>query len=896
MNWRRLFGRRRPPDGVDAELEFHLEMQTRRYEEAGLDHERAGARARERLGDLQHARDACREIADQMETDMERTAWWHGVGQDVSYGLRLLRRTPTFTITALLTLAIGLGANTAIFSVVNTVLIKTVPYPAGDRLALVWNSYGASLQHAAVAAPEFADIREQQRAFDGVAAIRPQSSSLTGECGGEAGCEPERVAAYVVSPNVFDLLGVAPATGRGFADADASPGAPKVVLLSDALWRRRFGADPAIVGKTIVLAAIPRTVIGVMPQGVRFPDAPLEFLKAPGDVWIPFAFEAPGVDERGNQNLAVLARLRQDSSFARGQADLDGIAQTFRERFPDRYAGAARHWRMELISVREQVAGDTRPALLVLLGAVGVVLLIACANVANLMLARGSARRRELAVRNALGAARGRLVRQLLIEALVLVAGGGLLGTGLAVLGVKGLVQLDPGNIPLLQSAGVDVTVLAFSLGLTLATGLLIGLVPALRQSRVDPQGALADAGRGSGSATVRQRLRRLLVVAEVTLAVVVLVASGLLLRSFLAMTRVPLGFDASGTVAVQLTLPRASYDSAPKIYGFNQALIEKLTAQPGVVSASAIYPLPSSGEGWSGSLYIEGQPVPEGQPEPHAAYAVAMPDYFKTLRVPLREGRDFAPTDIAGAPRVAIVDELIAKRHWPGESAVGKRIGPFQTPKNDAWTTVIGVAAHVHAKGPRADTEPLVYMPALQVAESSLYFVARTSGDATSLPTNVRASVRAVDPLLPISRLAYLDELNGRMMARERFNALLLTIFAVVALGIAAVGLYGVMAYLVAQRTREIGIRIALGGRPSRVLTGVMTEGLVMTLTGLGLGLAAALALSRVLQDLVFSIRPADPLTFVAIASLLLVVAVIASYVPARRAMRVDPISVLRE
>jgi putative ABC transport system permease protein len=287
---------------------------------------------------------------------------------------------------------------------------------------------------------------------------------------------------------------------------------------------------------------------------------------------------------------------------------------------------------------------------------------------------------------------------------------------------------------------------------------------------------------------------------------------------------------------------------------------------------------------------------VPEGQPEPHAAYAVAMPDYFKTLRVPLREGRDFAPTDIAGAPRVAIVDELIAKRHWPGESAVGKRIGPFQTPKNDAWTTVIGVAAHVHAKGPRADTEPLVYMPALQVAESSLYFVARTSGDATSLPTNVRASVRAVDPLLPISRLAYLDELNGRMMARERFNALLLTIFAVVALGIAAVGLYGVMAYLVAQRTREIGIRLALGGRPSRVLTGVMTEGLVMTLTGLGLGLAAALALSRVLQDLVFSIRPTDPLTFVAIAALLLVVAVVASYVPARRAMRVDPITVLRE
>ena len=882
---------------VDAELEFHLEMQTRRYEAAGLDPATARARARARLGDLEDTRVACREITDRTETPMERPAWWQGVGLDISYGWRLLRRTPTFTITALVTLAIGLGANTAIFSVVNTVLLKTVPYPSADRLTLIWNSYGASLEHAAVAAPEFADIRQQQRAFDGVAAIRPQASSLTGACGGENGCEPERVAAYVVSPNVFDLLGVAPAVGRGFSDADGVTGAPKVVLLSDGLWRRRFGADPAIVGKTIVLAAIPRTVIGVMPEGVRFPDAPLEFLDTPGDVWIPLSFEQTGDTERGNQNLAVLARLRRDSPISRGQADLDTIADTFRARFPERYAGAARHWRLELITVREQVAGDTRPALLVLLGAVGVVLLIACANVANLMLARGSGRRRELALRNALGAARGRLVRQLLVEALVLVTGGGLLGVGLAILGVHGLVALDPGNIPMLQSAKVDTTVLAFAAGLTLATGVLIGLAPALRQSRVDPQGSLAEAGRGSSAATVRQRLRRALVVVEVTLAVVVLIASGLLLRSFQAMTRVPLGFDAGGTVAVQLNLPRASYDSPAKIVGFDRALVGQLVTQPGVVAASAVYPLPSSGDGWSGSLYVEGQPVPDGQPEPHAAYAVAMPDYFKTLRVPLVDGRDFSMTDIAGAPAVAIIDELIAKRHWPGQSAVGKRIAPFGQPKSDAgWTTVIGVAAHVRAHGPRADTEPLVYLPALQQPETTLYFVARASGDPSSLSGGVRASVRAIDPSLPISRLARLDELNSRMLARDRFNALLLTIFAVVALAIAAVGLYGVMAYLVAQRTREIGIRLALGGRPHRVLGAVMTEGLVMTLAGLALGLGAALALSRVLADLVFGVPPTDPVTYAAIAGLLLLVAALASYLPARRVLHVDPVSVLRE
>ena len=880
---------------VDDELEFHIEMQTRRYEAAGLDRARARQRARARLGNVEEARDACHAITNQRETDVQRTSWWQGIGQDVRYGLRVLRRSPTFTITALVTLAIGLGANTAIFSVVNAVLIKTVPYPAADRLTLIWNSYGASLQHAAVAAPEFGDIRAQQRTFDGVAAIRPQASSLTGACGGDAGCEPERVAAYVVSPNLFDLLGVAPAKGRGFVDADGAAGATKVVLLSDALWHRRFGADPEIVGKTIVLAAIPRTVIGVMPPSVRFPDAPLEFLKAPGEVWVPFALET-GDTERGNQNLAVLARLRPDSSVARGQADLDAIAETFRERFPNRYAGAGRHWRMELISVREQVAGDTRPALLVLLGAVGVVLLIACANVANLMLARGSARRRELAVRNALGAARGRLVRQLLVEALVLVAGGGLLGLALAIAGVRGLVRLDPGNIPLLQSAGVDTNVLAFSIGLTFATALIIGLVPALRQSRVDPQGALADAGRGSGTATVRQRLRRLLVVAEVALAVVVLVASGLLVRSFLAMTRVPLGFDASGTIAVQLNLPRASYDSPAKVFGFHQALVERLAAQPGVAAASAVYPLPSSGDGWSGSLFIEGQPVPQGQPEPHAAYAVALPNYFNTLQVPIVEGRDFSTTDAASASPVAIVDELVARKFWPGESAVGKRIGPFGTPKGDGWTTIVGVVGHVHALGPRADTEALVYLPALQIAESSLFFVARASGEPASLPAAMRTSVRDLDPALPLSRMAWLDELNGRMMARDRFNALLLTIFAVVSLAIAAVGLYGVMSYLVAQRTREIGIRLALGGRPHRVVGAVMAEGLAMTATGLALGLAAALALSQVLAGLVFGVPPTDPVTYAVIAVLLLIVAALASYVPARRVLGVDPVSVLRE
>ncbi len=886
----------RPPRNrdVDTELEFHLEMQTQRYEAAGLDRQTARELARQRLGNLQDARAACRQVANHTETQMDRQQWWRGVGEDIRYGWRVLRHAPTFTLTALLTLAVGLGANTAIFSVVNAVLLKSVRYAPADRLALIWNSY-ANLSTAAVAAPEFADISAQQRAFDGVAAIRPQASTLTGACGGDAGCEPERVQAYVVSPNLFDLLAVGPARGRDFSPADGATGAPRVVLISDALWRRRFGGDPSIVGRSVSLAGLPRVVVGVMPPGVRFPDAPIDFLKSPADVWVPLAFEQPGIDERGNQNLAVLARRRTDVSMARAQADLDAIADTFRARFPNRYAGAARQWRMTLVSMRDQISGDVRPALLVLLGAVGFVLLIACANVANLMLARGSARRRELAVRNALGANRARLVRQLLAETAVLVAGGGALGVLLAIGGVKALVRLDPAGIPLLDTTGVDRTVFVFALVLTAATGVIVGLVPALRQSRIDPQGALSEAGR-TGASPVRQRLRHLLVVAEVALAVVVLVASGLLVRSFLAMTRVPLGFDGSRVMAVQVNLPRAMYNTSDKISGFNRALTGEIAAGHGVESVSAVYPLPSGGEGWSGSLFIENEPVPAGEPEPHAAYAVALPEYFATLGVPLVEGRDFAASDAAGAPRVAIIDERLARRHWPNQSALGKRLSPFGTPAKDAWTTVIGVVGHVHTAGPREDSEPIVYLPALQSSESSLFFVARAIAGAPPIGPDMREAVRRVDPSLAVSRLASLDDLTDRTTSRDRFNALLLALFGAGALAIAAVGLYGVMAYLVAQRTREIGIRLALGGRPGRVLGAIIVEGLTTAAAGLVLGVGAALALSRVLSELVFAVSPSDPLTYVVIAAMLLAVALVASYIPARRVLHVDPVSVLRE
>jgi putative ABC transport system permease protein len=889
--WRRQRARHGSAD-VDAELDFHLEMQTRRYIDAGMTPDAARERARRRLGDLDQAREACRTITNDThwEAEMRRTGWWHDVRQDVTYAARVLRRSPMFTLAALATLAIGIGANTDIFSVVNAVLLQTVPYPNPAGLLLVWNSYGqAGLSQTAIAAAEFADIRERQQAFTGVAAIRNQPSTIAGACAGGAECEPERVFAYAVSPSLFDLLETRPAIGRSFTEADGVTGAERVILLSDALWRRRFNADRAVVGTSILVGAVPRTVVGVMPADVRFPDAPLNFLKDPADLWIPFKWEQARTDGRGNQYLGLLGRLRPGARAVDAQHDLDRIAEGFRREFPDRYAGAELNWRLQAMSLRDQMVGDVRPALWLLAGAVGLVLLTACANVTNLLLARGTARRRELAVRSALGASRARLVRQLLIEALALVGGGGLLGVGLALAGIRLLVRIDPGTIPRLDTATLDWRVLGFALALTLGTALLVGLAPAIRQSRADPQSALGGAPRDATTAPVRRRLRNGLVIGEVAMAVVLLVGAGLLVRSLAAMTRVEPGFDPRQTAIAQVTLPRARYDSAAKIVGFHRDLTARLAGLPGSVAVSAVYPLPMSGSAWSGSIEIETHPVAAGQPGPHGEYAVALPNYFQTLRIPLLEGREFNDADVAGAPPVAIVDEVLARRYWPGESAIGKRINPWGgRPANDRWTTVVGVVGHVRNAGPTALGEPQVYLSGLQKAESLLFYVARSSDAIAPLPRAMREAVRAVDPSLPLTRLATMPEVVAKVTAPQRFNALLLGLFGAVALSLAAVGLYGVIALLVTQQTREIGIRLALGGRPAHIVRRILGEGLAMTAAGIAIGCACAFALSRAVSGLLFAVEPGDPATYATIAMLFMLVALVAAYLPARRATRV--------
>jgi predicted permease len=876
---------------VDEELAFHLEARRRRLIEQGMEQEAAHAEALRRFGDLERVRGQCRTIGQRMEAEMHRAELRFELRQDAGYALRMLRRSPLFTVVALLTLAIGIGANTAIFSVVHAVLLRALPYRAVGELVMIWNNYDGSLDHAAIAPAEFADLQERQKAFTAISAISRQQTNLTGECGSGT-CEPERVTSYAVSPNFFDVLGARPLLGRTFVAEDGREGAERVAILSHALWARRFGADSSIIGRAIEMNGRPRTVVGVMPPPVRFPDAPVGFLTERAGLWLPYSWEQSRAESRGNQYLGVLARVRPGSGVARAQQDLDAIAAGFRTEHPDRYSEDMR-WRILAVPLVEQMLGDARATLILLLAAVGMVLLIACANVANLMLARGTVRRKELAIRAALGAGRGRIVRQLLTESAVLTAGGSALGVLLASVGIRALARLDAANIPRLDDVRLDGTVLAFSLAIAVLTAVLFGLAPALQQSRADSHLVMKETSRSASDTRGGRRFRASLAVVEIALALVVLVGAGLLVRSFARLQRVDTGFDGTGVMSFQLALPRARYDSAAKITAFYEQLRARVAAAHGVQEAGLVYPLPMSGDGWSGSFEVEGQPVPPGQPEPHAEYAVVMPGYFRTMRIPLRMGRDFTSQDADGAPKVVIVDEELARRHWPGESAIGKRISV--TGRDDDLVTVIGVVAHVHRDGPQLSGEPQLYLPLLQNAQTMVYVVARGPGSAASLAPALRREVRQLDPDLPVSRMQSMPHLVARAVARQRLSMLLLVAFGATALLLAALGLYGVMAIAVAQRESEIGIRLALGGGPAHVLRVVVRDGMKIALAGLGLGLLVALSLSRLVSGLLFEVGATDPLTYGAIFVTLLFVALVACYIPARRATRIDPVEAMR-
>jgi len=877
---------------IADELRAHLELQTRRYMEAGMSEAEARAAARERFGDVERVRAECKGIRTDMEADMERAELRQELRMDVAFTLRTLRRSPLFTTVAVATIALAVGANTAIFSVLNAVLLRSLPYRHADRVAMVWNNNSrTTVAHTAVAVPEYFDLTAQLRAHDAVAAIRPQPSALIGDGG-----EPERVNAYVVSPNIFDLLGVSPSIGRAFGGDDGAPSATRVIVLSHALWMRRFGGDPKVIGKTVNLAGFVRTVVGVMPPDVRFPDAPLGFLRERADLWIPSTWESLRGDARGNQIIAVVVRRAANVSDARAKADLDAAAAQWRIDYPRRYASEnAKEWSLDRVPIRDEMLGAVRRSLVVIAVAVGFVLLIACVNVANLMLARGATRQKELAIRLALGAGRARLVRQLITESVVLALAGGVIGLVLAWLGVRVLVQLGANELPRIADTTIDATVLVFSLSLSILTGIIVGIVPALQQSSDGAREGLNVKAVGmAGRARGGDRLRLALVAAQVAMALVVLVGAGLLGRTFLALERVRPGFSADNVLSMQLTLGRPKYDSTYKLVNFYQQLVAKASASPGISQVSGGYPLPMSGDGWSGSYLVNGEPSGPNDPVPHAEYAVTLPGFFQTLRIPLLAGRDFDATDTRDAPRVLIVDELLAKRHWPGQNPIGKEIN--QDGPGQPWWRVIGVVGHVYRAGPQSEGEPQLYLPYTQNTQSTLSIVARGNGPATSLVQPLRAATRSLDPDLPIARLRPMSDLVSNAMARQRFNATLLGIFALTALLLASVGLYGVMAYVVSQRTREIGIRMALGGQPSAIRWSVLRQGVLVSLAGLVVGVVLSVAAARLLSGLLFGVQALDLPTYLGIGGLLLLVALLASYGPARRATRVDPLLALRD
>ena len=884
--WRRYLRLGGPsvPRDIDDEFLFHVETRAAELRTAGHSADDAHARAVAEFGDAASARRLCIEIGDREHRRRRRAEALHSLVQDVRFASRMLARAPGFALVAICTLALGIGATTAIFSVVHAVLLRSLPYADAGQLVSIWNNYGGGLEHAAVSPPEFADILERGRAFAAVGAAGRERLNLTGDG------EPERVIGYSVSPDLLGLLGIAPTRGRGFTDADGAAGSEPVVVLAHTLWQRRFGGAPDILGRTIQLNGTSRTVVGVLPPEARFPEAPLGFLAERGEVFLPYDWRRSRSVARGNQYLGVIARLQSGQSLRDGQADLDAIAAQFKAEYPSRYADVHR-WRLLAVPVRDLMVSGVRPTLLISLGAIALVLLIVCVNLANLMLARGTVRQRELAIRTSLGAGRWRIVRQLLTESLLIAFAGGALGVGVAWLGVRGLIVLDPGNIPRLDATRIDGTLLLFSLAVSLGAGIIFGLAPALRQSRPDVHHILKAGGGRGDSARLGRRVRDALVIVQVGMAIVVLVGAGLVLRSFVGLQRTDTGMNPGGALTFEVTLPGTSYP-VPALAAFHRRLAEQLRALPGVTHVSAVHPLPLSEDRWSGSFDVAGRARTDAMPQPHAEYAVAMPGYFAAMGISLEAGRDFADSDDSTGAEVAIVDESLERAHWPGESALGKHLDLRGDPER--LTTIVGVVAHTRTGGPRHAGEPQIYLPFLQRPQRPLYYVMR-GGSPTSLAPAAREAVRALDPSLPVAKLRPMDVLVSRASARERFSVMSLTAFAATALLLASVGLYGVLSYVVSRRSREIAVRLALGATPSSVRWLVVGQGVGVALAGIALGLGAAAGLSRFASTLLFEVEPVDPPTYAAVAALVTAVSVGACWLPARRASRVDPAETLR-
>jgi putative ABC transport system permease protein len=803
--------------------------------------------------------------------------------QDLRYGARMLLRNPGFALVAVVTLALGIGANTAIFSVVNAVLLRPLPYGDPEQLVRIG---GANLrigkEMGSFSPQDFYDWKERNTVFESIAAYDGWSPSLTGVG------DPEKIEAGRVSASFFSILRAQPARGRAFLPGEDERGNHLVVVLSHRLWQRRFGSDPAIIGKQITLSAVSYTVIGVMPATFETPRLTGAMLVEP-ELWAPFA---PDLNDWTRDSRAVdagLARLKPGVTLEQAAAEMKAIAGQLEQQYPETNAGAG----VSLASLHESLVGKTRAALLLFLAAVGFVLLIACANVANLLLARAASRQKEIAIRTALGANRPRIIRQLLTESILLAALGGALGLLLALWATDLLVAGAADVIPRLGEIKMDGLALGFIALVSLVTGIAFGLAPALQASKPDLNEMLKEGGRMSGAGVGNRRARNLLVIAEVAVSLVLLVGAGLLIKSFLRLQEVKPGFNPEHVLAMEMFLPGAKYPEEYQHVAFFEQVLTRARALPGVEAAGVVSVLPISENYDRFGFTVENEPpTPTGE-GPSADRYMVSPGYLQALGIPLLRGRQFNEQDDRDAPPVVIVNETFARNYWPSGDAVGRRVRTGD--EKNPWREVVGVVADVKQYGLDTPSTLQLYLPHQQSPSQQMVLVVRTKGDPEGQIASVRNEVWAVDKDQPVYNIRTMEQLLSKSVAQRRFNMLLLGIFAAVAMALAAIGLYGVMAYSVTQRTHEIGIRMALGAQAQDVLKMVVGQGMLLALIGVGIGLVAALALTRLISSLLYGVSATDPMTFVGVSLLLSLVALMACYIPARRATRVDPMVALR-
>lgn len=801
---------------------------------------------------------------------------------DLRYGLRTMLKHRAVTAVVLLSVMIGVGCNSVVFSLVNSIVLRPLPYKEPERIVqIVGTLPRQGRDDTSVSYPDFTDWRANNQTCEEMAAYNAEqfrSFVLTG------GDEPRRVFGAAVSAGLFPLLGVNAAAGRTFLPGEDAPGAEPVALVGNGLWQRQFNSDPALIGRSITLDGQSFRVVGIMPADFQFPIQSERI-----EVWVPTNVDAAYLAQRGIQYLGVLARLKPGVTPEQAQADLGLVARQLEQQYPNSNSGRG----VRLIPLHERIVGNVRQSLLLLFGAVGLVLLIACANVANLLLVRAAARRQEFALRAALGASRWRMARQLFTESLLLGVTGGALGVLLAFVAVRVIVSAGLENIPRAAEIGLDGRVLAFTALASILTGLVFGLAPVLGTFRVNPNDAIKEQGRSATVGARQARIHNLLVILEVALSLILLIQSGLIIKSFLRLTNTNPGFNTENLLVVPFILPEGKYPEPERKAAFYQNVLQRVEALPGVQSAAAVTPLPLSKDAVSISFEVEGRPPAFAGEKLFAEYRSVSHDYFGTMGIPILSGRDFTEHDAAGGAGVLVINENMARAYWPGADPVGRRV-KLRGPKRP-WLTVVGVVGAVKYSGLHAEPEPEIYAPYLQDPLSFMTVVMRTNVGPSVLAAPLRREIKAIDPDQPAPPVETMNAVVSKSVAQPRFNAVLFGLFSAVALILAAIGVYGVVSFSVAQRMHELGVRVALGARPNQILVLVMKRVLITTLLGLAVGIASSYALSRVTASLLFRVGATDPATFLYFSLLLIAVTAAASYTPVRRATRVDPMAVLR-